>query len=465
MLDVYLNGTTERISREAPVPIVNVTYRENVPGGAANAALNFAALGARVALLTVTGDDGDARTVLRMLDERGVQTDGVLCAPDRETLAKRRVISEDHLLVRYDTGSTTPIPALWERRLIARLKMVYADADAVLLSDYGYGVLTSGVIKALKALRDRDPKPLVVDSKDLTRFAELRPDAVKPNYGEAARLLNLSPLPDRVEQVSLLGPTALDLTGARIVALTLDSDGAVIFERGEAPFRTYAQPVQNSKAVGAGDTYAAALTLCLALRLPTVDAAEVAAAAANVVVKKTGTVTCSTDELQAYFFIPQKIIRRRAELNRLLDVYRALGKRIVFTNGCFDILHRGHVSYLTQAKARGDVLIVGVNTDASVRRLKGADRPINPLDDRMEVLAALDCVDHVVSFGESTPIELIKLIQPHVFTKGGNYAKSALPEAPVVEALGGVVEILPYLLDRSTTEVIRKIQLRSSSGD
>lgn len=464
MLDVYLNGTADRISREAPVPIVSVHQRENVPGGAANAALNFAALGAQVTLLTVTGDDADARTVTRLLAERGVNTDAILCAPERETLAKKRVLSDEHMLVRFDTGSTDPLPPLWEKRLIARLKAAYARVDAVLISDYGYGILTEAVVKTLKTLRERDSRPLMVDSKDLTRFADLRPDAVKPNYGEAARLLQLEPQPDRVEQVALLGPTVLEATGARIVALTLDSDGAVIFERGEAPFRTFAQPVQNSKAVGAGDTYAAALTLCLALRVPTVDAAEVAAAAANVVVQKTGTVTCSSEELQAYFYVPQKIIRKRADLLALLNTYRAADRRIVFTNGCFDILHRGHVSYLKQAKALGDVLIVGVNTDASVRRLKGADRPINILDDRMAVLAALDCVDHVLSFAESTPIELLKLIQPHVFTKGGNYVRARLPETPIVEAQGGVVEILPYLLDHSTSDVIRKIQLRSS-GD
>ena len=464
MLDVYLSGTANRISREAPVPIVDVAERADIPGGAANAALNFAALGANAALLTVTGDDPDAHTVIRILEERGVNTSAILCAPERATLVKKRLISDDQLLVRFDAGSVEPVAHELEKRLIAQLKELYTEVDALLISDYGYGVLAPRLIAALKRLRERDPKPLVIDSKDLTRFADLQPDAVKPNYGEALGLFNLRTETDRVEQVSGLGPRAVEMTGARIVALTLDHDGTVIFERGEAPFRTYAQSVKNANSIGAGDTYAAVLTLCLALRLPTVDAAEVAAGAANVVVQKAGTAVCSIEELQAYFYLPQKLVRSRSDLGLLLAAYRAQGKRIVFTNGCFDILHRGHVTYLQQAKSFGDVLIVGVNTDASVRRLKGAARPINPLEDRMAVLAALDCVDNVISFGENTPIELIKLIQPDVFTKGGNYAKANLPEAPIVEAMGGVVEIMPYVLERSTTEVIRKIQLRSA-GD
>ncbi len=467
MLDVYLSGSASRIAREAPVPIVSVQTREDVPGGAANAAVNLAALGAQVTLLTLTGDDRDGRCAIDLLTRHGVNSDTVLCDPERETIVKKRVLSNDQLLIRYDQGTTAAPPPAWEKRLIAALRGLYSTADAVLISDYGYGVVSDKLIAALQTLRAKTPKPLVIDSKDLRRFCGLSPDAVKPNYEETARLLRFT-TDDKSRRVELTlahGSRVLKLSGARIAAVTLDSDGAILFERGKQPYRTYASATPHSRAVGAGDTYVSALTLALSIGASAGEAGEIAAAAASVVVRKDGTATCSAGELIDCFAPPQKIVGRHAALTKLLAGYRAAGKRIVFTNGCFDILHRGHVTYLAQAKQRGDVLIVGINTDTSVRRLKGRGRPINPLEDRMAVLAALDCVDHVVSIGENTPIELIKLIEPDVFVKGGNYAKANLPEAPVVESLGGIVEILPYVLDRSTSAVIRKIRVRSSSGD
>jgi D-beta-D-heptose 7-phosphate kinase/D-beta-D-heptose 1-phosphate adenosyltransferase len=460
MLDTYLYGTSSRVSREAPVPIVTLQAREDVPGAAANAAVNIAALGAQVTFLTVCGDDKGGRRVAALLQACGVETEHILYAAERETLTKKRVLADDQVMVRYDYGTTAPITPPRERSLIERLRAAYADADAVLVSDYGYGVMTERIIAALRTLRRLSPRPLVVDAKYLTRYHQLQPDAVKPNYGEAVGLLGLkrADRADRVDQMMAYSEELLNVTGAFVAAVTLDSDGAVIFERGRSPYRTYARPVHNSKAVGAGDTYAATLTLSLALGLETGLAAELASAAAGVVVRKNGTASCSADELIQFFASPSKIALSREDLAEQVEAYRAQGKRTVFTNGCFDILHRGHVTYLAQARALGDVLIVAVNTDESVRALKGAARPINTLDDRMHVLAALDCVDHVVAFGESTPVELIKQIKPDVFAKGGDYTRASLPEAPVVEALGGTVEILPYVLDRSTTAMIRKVQ-------
>ena len=460
MLDVYLQGTSNRICREAPVPIVDVKRRCDMPGGAATAAVNVAALGARSVYLAITGRDRAARVVASLLRERGVDASGVVYAHGRETITKRRVLSDGQLLVRYDTGSTgDPAPAD-ERALIERLVSLYPTVDAVLVSDYRYGTVTPAVIAALSALQRQYHKLLVVDSPRLPLFRALRPAAVKPNYVEATALLGLEPVGkgQRVEQLLAHGQRILDVTGASVAAVTIDSEGAVIFERDKAPYRTYARPVRDSMAAGAGDTYVSALTIMLALGSTPLAAAEVASAAAGIVVHKDGTATCSLAELEQAFAPPQKIVTSRAELAGRVQAYREQGRRIVFTNGCFDILHRGHINYLAQARSLGDVLIVAVNDDASVRRLKGADRPVNALDDRMVVLAALDSVDHVVSFSEDTPEDLLRLVRPDVYVKGGDYTRATLPEARVVEALGGVVEILPYVEERSTTSVISRIR-------
>jgi D-beta-D-heptose 7-phosphate kinase / D-beta-D-heptose 1-phosphate adenosyltransferase len=467
MLDTYLSGTSNRICREAPVPIVNVQQREDMPGGAANAAVNLAAMGAKTTFVTVTGHDREGAIVAALLKKCGVNTHGIVYDTSRETITKKRVLADGQLIVRYDYGTIGPLSPECEQELIERLTSLYPKTDAVLVSDYGYGILSDKVIEALEGLQKQHPKLLVVDSKYLGLFHDLHPTAVKPNYQEAIQLLNLPKASKgkRVEQILANGKCILDVTGASVVTLTIDSEGSVIFEKGKAPYRTYAKPVPNSQAAGAGDTYVAALTVALSLGLAPLEAAELAAAAASVVVHKKGTATCSAKELAQFFNPPQKVIHDRDELADRVRAYREQGRKVVFTNGCFDILHRGHISYLSDAKALGDVLIVGVNSDESVHALKGPERPINQLDDRMQVLAALDCVDHVVSFDEPTSVELIKVVEPDVFVKGGDYTKDDVPEAPVVEELGGTVEILPYVADQSTTAVIEKIRAAEAKID
>ncbi len=254
------------------------------------------------------------------------------------------------------------------------------------------------------------------------------------------------------------GDQIMDLTGAQIAAVTIDEDGAILFERDQLPYRTYARPAPHSRAAGAGDTFVGALTLSLVAGAQAHTAAEIASAAASIVVCTDGTSACDADDLKAYFATEEKFVTDAFYLAARIASYHRMGKRIVFTNGCFDILHRGHVSYLNTAKSFGDVLIIGLNSDHSVRRLKGENRPINSLEDRAQILSALSCVDHIIPFDGDTPIDLIRMIKPDIYVKGGDYTKEQLPEAPVVEKLGGRVEILPYLADRSTTGVIERIR-------
>lgn len=458
MLDTYLRGTTDRLCPEAPVPVVAVTERSDLPGGAANTAVNLRALGADVTLLSATGDDDEALTLRRALEDVGISTTSLLASPGRRTLAKQRVLAGSQLLVRFDQGNTDALESAAEGALARRLTALAQESDAIVISDYGYGVLSPRVIEALATVQRRSPRVVVVDSKNLAAYRSVSPTAVKPNFREAARLLGDLDRGERVRAVERRGRALLDLTGARIVAVTIDTEGAVFFERDKGPYRTYARPVDHARAAGAGDTLGAALALALAAGADLSSAAEIASAAAAVVVAKEGTATASLAEVGSYLAGGGKYAESAATLAPDLERWRRAGARIVLTSGCFDLLHRGHVTYLNAAKALGDVLIVGLNTDAGVRRAKGEARPINPLEDRALVLAGLSCVDRIVAFDEDTPEALASLIRPHVFVKGGDYTIAALPEARVVESHGGKVQILPYVEDRSTTSIIDRIR-------
>lgn len=461
MLDAYLEGLTDRLCREAPVPVVSVRRITLAPGGAANTAANVASLDGKAIFLSVVGADQDGERLAQALAGHGVSCEHLHRDPNRQTLAKRRVIAGAQMLVRFDEGTTSPIGGEMEQALIERLEMHWPASDAVIISDYGYGVLSPRVLERVADLQGRLPRILVADSKDLKNMAHIAATAVKPNYGEATRLLGIPSLVGtcaRAEQISAHGDEILEMTGAQVAAVTLDTEGAMIFERGHLPYRTFAEPNPDSHAAGAGDTFVSALTLALAAGADTPGAAELASAASTVVVGKEGTTTCSRQEVYEYFSLGDKYSPDPNYLLGQIELQRQQCRRIVFTNGCFDILHRGHITYLNQAKALGDILIVAVNSDASVRRLKGPNRPINSLQDRVSVLSALSCVDYIISFDSETPEGLIQLLRPDVFVKGGDYTRDTLPEASLVEALGGTVEILPYIEDRSTTSIIQRIR-------
>ena len=459
MLDSYVRGDASRLSREAPVPIVAVTGRTDAPGGAANTAVNLATLGAISTLVSIVGADDEAGRLRSALERSGVEIAGVITDPGRTTLAKERIVAADQMVVRVDKGSTDALDAEAEDRLIDALGDAHERADVVIVSDYDYGVMTPRVLATLRDLQDRSPKPLVVDARDLRRYRRLEPTAVKPNYVEAIGLLGE---PDqrgtklRVAQMAANGERLLDVTGASIVAVTIDAEGVLVFERDAPPYRTYCRPRTDAQAAGGGDTFVATIALALASGAATPEASELASMAAAIVVGQPGTTTCSADDLIGALSVGGKRVDGIDELKRRADAYRAQGRRIVFTNGCFDILHRGHVTYLDRAKGLGDVLIVAVNGDASVSRLKGPGRPINSLDDRLLVLEALSCVDNVVAFDTDTPEPLIEAVRPDVFAKGGDYSRESLPEASLVERLGGSVQILPLVDDRSTTGIIHR---------
>lgn len=470
LLDGWLSGPARRLGRDGPVPVVELAESHDAPGGAGNSAANLAALGATVELITVFGADADATTLRGLLHAAGVRTGLSTTEPGRPTPVKRRLMAGGHPVARYDTGPDgAPLPAA-RAAVAAAVESALGDGrlgdgqvDAVLVADYGLGVLGPEVRAVLTRLRGRIPL-LVVDGRSPAGWADLHPDVMTPNAAEAAALIGVAPPrdPDGREGWVLHHRAALvAAAGGADLLVTLDTDGAVRLpgDAAVAAQRTTARPAVEAKACGAGDTFAAGYTAALAAGAEPEAALALAQAAADVVVTRAGTAVCSTGALAARLAAADRggLVATR-DLAAIVADHRARGHRVVFTNGCFDVLHRGHVAYLRQARALGDLLIVALNDDASVARLKGPERPVNPLIDRAGVVGALDCVDLVTAFAQDTPAELIELVRPDVYTKGGDYTPQMLPETPIVERLGGEVRVLDYLSDHSTTAIVGRIR-------
>ena len=462
MLDCWWHGHSERVAREAPAPVVELSDRDSQPGGGANTAFNLARLGARARLVGLMGDDAAGRLLRSRLATAGVDVAHLRAVEGRRTSRKTRVMAAGQLLARIDEPREH-----WPEAAVAALAAdateVAADCDALVICDYAAGQLTDALIEKLaEALEDgrRRPPLVVVDAHDPRRWHALRPDVVTPNAAEAEVALgrSLGGEPERARTAAARAGDLLDRTGARSAVVTLDREGTVLLTRDAAPHRTHAHAVPDSHASGAGDVFTAAFTAARAAGASLEGAADLAQQAAEVAVRGSGTCVCDHDELAEQLGRPRPEALDRAELAARVAEHRAAGRRIVFTNGCFDVLHRGHTSYLREARRLGDVLIVAINDDASVRRLKGPDRPINPAADRAAVIAELACVDHVAVFGEDTPIELIRLIRPDVYAKGGDYTPEMLPETQVVRELGGEVAILDYVADHSTSGIVARIR-------
>ncbi|MBF6327824.1 D-glycero-beta-D-manno-heptose 1-phosphate adenylyltransferase [Nocardia transvalensis] len=459
VLDVWMWGRSDRLCREAPVPVVDIDRSVGAPGGAANTAANLAALGARVRLVTVVGDDPAAEQLCDQLRRHGVDDDHVLSAPSRSTVVKRRVIAGDQLMIRFDEGDRVAVDGGATSGVLDSLAAALDGADALVVCDYDGG-LAAAVRDRLAAKRDRLPL-LVVDTHRPAAWRAVRPDVATPNAAEAAAALELPLCGDGVDRVDLFDrhrQRLFEATGAETVVVTLDRDGALLLSGDRPAHRTWAQPVPERQSTGGGDTFVAAFTLGLLAGLPDTSAAELAQAAADVVVHRPGTSVCATGDLRERLAGSSGEILGHADLAAAVNAHRRAGRRIVFTNGCFDVLHTGHIAYLNEAKRLGDVLVVAVNSDRGVRALKGPDRPVNSEQDRAAVLAALSCVDHVTVFDEPTPAELLRRLRPELYVKGGDYRPDMLSETAVVREYGGDVQVLGYVAQRSTTALIERIR-------
>lgn len=488
MLDTYMEGTASRICSEGPVPVVRKTAEHRAPGGAANTAANLRALGAEVVLLGVVGRDIAGSLLRAALREQGVDDSWLIEDEQATTLHKLRILADGQYVVRFDEDSAQASGNVERlRRLLARLERAFARCDLVVLSDYGYGVVTEEVIERLRALRVARDCIFVADSKQLHRFPRLGATVVTPNLLEARLLVEqsmgkgstLEGQPDiALAEVERTGRALLDLVDAEHAAITLAADGVLLVGRQGVAAHLPAHPVAQASVAGAGDSFASGLALALAAGATMAEAAQIGLDAASIAVTKRWTAVAQhqellqrvslhthTDETRAR--IPAHEAAARQALSRLMATLageRQAGRTVVFTNGVFDILHAGHVELLRQARALGDVLVVGVNSDNSARRLKGRNRPINSERDRLALVAALDAVDHVVLFDEEQPANLIRALRPHIHVKGGDYADEALPEAEAVREVGGQIVILPLAGSHSTSGVIERIVALAGDG-
>jgi len=462
MLDVYIQGSSTRLSPEGPVPVINIQSRRAVPGGAAHVACNLRALGCEVLFCSLAGDDEAGHEALQLLMKDNIPPEHIVLVNGRKTITKTRIIAGTQTVARMDQGDEHEPPVTFQTQLADKIKQAIVSCDAVLVSDYHKGTITEIVKDAL--CETRAHQLLAVDSKRLAFFRELQPDIIKPNYDEFLALTRQSAQHSgRREQVISLAPVVQEVTGAAVIVFTLDKDGCVVCEQTQDAFCVDAPLVAEPRVAGAGDTFLSAFLATYLVSGDVHASAEISIAASAIAIQKEGTSTCNAIELCHYLGWTNKIISSSDDLAELSAHLTSEGKRIVFTNGCFDILHSGHVEYLRAARTLGDVLIVGINTDDSIQRLKGPGRPINSLSDRLNVLAALSCIDFLIPFGnalDDTPEQLIRLVKPHLFVKGGDYATKELPEAEAVHENGGEIILLPLIPDRSTSKIIQEIHLR-----
>jgi D-beta-D-heptose 7-phosphate kinase/D-beta-D-heptose 1-phosphate adenosyltransferase len=460
MLDRFVYGSVERISPEAPIPVVNVERFLDMPGGAANVARNIASMGARVALLGVVGVDASADDLLTQLAASPSIEARLVRDASRPTSVKTRYVADGQQVMRADRESRLALSPQVEQRLLREYSAALGDAQVIVLSDYAKGVLSDSVTRAAIDIARSAGKMLIVDpkSKDFGRYKGA--SILTPNRLELQQACGQECVAD--EQVVEGARSIVDKGVCDAMIVTRGKEGMSVVQSVDAPVHLSTAARQVFDVSGAGDTVVAAVALGLAVGASIVDAAALANIAAGIVVGKRGTATVTPGEIMASLkplqghADSQKIFALETVL-QLARGWRESGLRIAFTNGCFDLLHPGHISLLDQARRSADRLIVGLNADLSIRRLKGPNRPVQSEAARATVLASMKSVDAVVIFAEDTPINLIEALEPDVLVKGADYTRDTVVGADIVMRYGGKVVLAALVLGHSTTETVRRI--------
>ena len=455
MIDHYLWGSCERISPEAPVQVINVDNESTVLGGSGNVINNLKALGAQVDVISVIGDCETSDELKILLNDINVNSKYLITQKDRITSKKSRIIAAQQQVVRYDRESTDEISTKSQTTILNTFKKIITNYDAVLLSDYGKGVLTADLTQSLITIANNNNKKVLIDPKGLDYSKYKGAYLLTPNKKEAseATQINIKDDASLAQAITQL-KVECDLN---VSLITLSEQGVAIYDDTLRTHPTVAREVFD--VTGAGDTVLASLGFALSCGLDIDNSVEFANLAAGVVVGKIGSATAALNEIIEYESSLNKStsdehIKTLDEIIALSTELKARDKKIVFTNGCFDILHAGHVRYLETAKSYGDVLILGLNSDRSVTELKGEGRPINTQLDRAYILAALEAVDYVIVFNEDTPYDLIKAIKPHVLVKGGDYEGQDVVGQDIADEL----KLVQFVDGKSTTKTIEKIQ-------
>ncbi len=453
MLDRYLHGAASRISPEAPVPVVQVGNQEDRPGGAGNVALNIAALGSAATLIGVVGKDDNAQDLESRLTAAGVYCE-FLKSEDKPTITKLRVISQHQQLIRLDFEEKFDEKDVADLQSLAT--SLLPSAQVLVLSDYAKGALQG--VAALIELARKQNIPIIVDPKG-TDFKKYRGSTlITPNFSEFEAVVGACANEEELVKKGLKLMSDLEL---QAILITRGEKGMTLLLPDSAELHLPARAREVFDVTGAGDTVISVLASALAAGDSLADATGIANLAAGLVVGKLGTAAISGPELRRAILAEQDSgmgVMTAEQLNIAVHDAKAHGEKIVFTNGCFDIIHAGHVGYLSEAKKLGDRLVVAINADDSVSRLKGAGRPINPVDRRMAVLGGLEAVDWVVNFEEDTPEALLKSLKPDILVKGGDYSLEQVVGGEYVLSYGGEVKALEFLDDCSTSAIVEKMK-------
>ena len=454
MIDHYIWGSCERISPEAPVQVVNVNRENSVLGGAGNVINNLLSLGADVSIYSVVGDDANATEMNKMLTEIEPKTLSLVTEEGRRTTKKSRIIASNQQVIRYDDETTLDITQQSEILLLDALEKNISLYEMVILSDYGKGVLTPTLTKNIIDLAKKLNKPILVDPKGRDYSKYKGATLLTPNKKEASLAM----------QIDICDDASLDKAIQKLKSdieleysiITLSEDGMALLDDEVKTIPTVAREVYD--VTGAGDTVIASLGVALASGLNIEEACDFSNKAAAVVVAKVGSATVTLNEIEEYEHSlnqgkSESKIKNFEEIERIAKRLKEQGRNVIFTNGCFDILHRGHATYLQKAKELGDILILGLNSDESIRRLKGVGRPINSLEDRAFLIGALESIDFVVPFSEDTPYKLIELIKPNILVKGADYRGAEVVGSDIADE----VVLIDFVAGKSTTSLIEKI--------
>ncbi|UCE52360.1 MAG: D-glycero-beta-D-manno-heptose-7-phosphate kinase [Desulfobacterales bacterium] len=460
MIDEYLWGNADRISPEAPVQIVLVESEEYTLGGSGNVVNNLVALGAQVSAVGVIGTGSNGKLLRGKLEQLGVDTQGIIEEPDRLTTKKTRILAAHQQVLRIDRETKREISDRTLEAVLRSAQKIIPDVDVVLIADYGKGLVTQSLISKLTETARNHGKLTIADpvGLDFSKYSGI--NAITPNKKEASWATGV----EIVDDATLFdaGRRLLQTTGIDQLIITCGKDGMVYFEPNAQPQKIPTKARQVYDVSGAGDTVLALIGLAIASGYSFNEAAAVANTAAGIVVGKVGTATVSKKELAAALQpIPDEIASKHINFEELSALTRELkkkGNRIVLTNGCFDLLHVGHVRLLSASKQFGDILIVAIDDDDSVRRLKGGDRPVICVDERVRIISALNSVDYVIVFSSGKLDQIIETVRPDVLTKGSDYESEQVYGREIVERHGGQVELIPITENISSTQIINNIK-------
>ena len=459
ILDEYIWGSVTRISPEAPVPVLESKAENLALGGAANVANNLVALGCEVYLAGGIGQDEKGNRLLDLIRQRGIHTEGVRRFVHRPTTSKIRIIAHNQQMLRIDKEDNRPITEATEKKLVQYINKALPEMDGVICSDYQKGILTEKIINTIMHRAKNSRKQVVVDPKgtDYTRYHGAT--VITPNEGEVMRVAPIK-IASR-EDLDRAAEYLLNLTRSDSILITRGKEGMVLYRKNQPPYEIPALAREVFDVTGAGDTAISIFGMALFGGLGMEEAAWLSNNAAGIVVGKVGTAVVTREELQRHLqdqmFHSANALLPLDEIRKLTSLAKSCGKTVVFTNGCFDLIHGGHIEFLQKARALGDLLVIGLNSDASVTRIKGPGRPIKSAQERAGILAALKYVDYITLFDEDTPENLIRELRPDILVKGDDYKIDEVVGREIVEGYGAKVVLIPIVKGHSTTGTVEKI--------